>query len=69
MLPRRRVQVGALSERDVRTFVDDVGLSRHAPAFAEHRVDGECFLEITEAEFVDDLKLSPPDAAFFRSAL
>ncbi|KAH8044310.1 hypothetical protein JL721_12892 [Aureococcus anophagefferens] len=65
----RRAGVGAMDEKAVLGLVEACGLGRHAKAFAENRVDGECLLEVAEAEFVEDLHMAPADARFLALAL
>lgn len=69
VLGLRRAGVGAMDEKAVLGLVEACGLGRHAKAFAENRVDGECLLEVAEAEFVEDLHMAPADARFLALAL
>ena len=64
-----RVSIVAQERREVLGLVEACGLGRHAKAFAENRVDGECLLEVAEAEFVEDLHMAPADARFLALAL
>ena len=69
VLKLRRAGVGALDEKGVLDLVESCGLARHAPAFAENRVDGECLLEVSEVEFAEDLAMPAADARFLALAL
>ena len=74
MLPRvllcaRRAASAAAGRATVRRWTYAVsvgcgGLGRHAPAFAAQQVNGECFVEVVEREFVEDLDMPAGDAAF-----
>ena len=69
VLPLRRRDVSKLDMQGMADLLVLVGLGRHAPAFAAQNVNGECFVEVVEREFVEDLGLPLPDAAFLALCL
>ena len=64
VLPLRRRDVQQYDDGRMASLLDAVGLGRHAPAFAAQQVNGECFVEVVEREFVEDLDMPAGDAAF-----
>ena len=64
VLPLRRRDVQQYDDNRMASLLDAVGLGRHAPAFAAQQVNGECFVEVVEREFVEDLDMPAGDAAF-----
>ena len=64
VLPLRRRDVQQYDDESMASLLDAVGLGRHAPAFAAQQVNGECFVEVVEREFVEDLDMPAGDAAF-----
>ena len=45
-------------------MLEVTGFELYADHFLEQNIDGECLMEVTEAEFRDDMYMLPEDARF-----